>query len=381
MTASSGSGPEGGPIALAEKILALLDEGSFTATYKYAVLLALIDLCLENTSREGVAPEMLVTRQLAEKVVEIYWPHCVPYYTSDRARVLRQNAGRAGAQARIVSDIIAFRETAAPDASSQLLRARREAPVGYERLVRDVEWTLIHMPLPRLQQFARGYDPFLYMIDWDRHQPRTPVSAYQRGEPSDFDNRVHLLPGVGEHLVMLNGVLRPIIHREWTRQVARINDLEEARLEEFLFGTGRVPLDAVRPGLLEIHGHRCFYCGGRIAGSRRKAPEVDHFIPWARYPNNAIENLVIAHERCNAQKRDFLAASDHVERWRARLATGAAPSDLETLAAEVQWETAPARSLGVARGIYLNLPPDVPLWLSRDEFVELEPERLAKILR
>jgi 5-methylcytosine-specific restriction endonuclease McrA len=43
-------------------------------------------------------------------------------------------------------------------------------------------------------------------------------------------------------------------------------------------------------------------------------PHVDHFIPWSRYPNDAIENLVVAHERCNGRKSDFLAASDHVAR-------------------------------------------------------------------
>ena len=36
--------PDGGPIAFAERLLSLLDEGRFTATYKFAVLLALIDL-------------------------------------------------------------------------------------------------------------------------------------------------------------------------------------------------------------------------------------------------------------------------------------------------------------------------------------------------
>jgi hypothetical protein len=36
-----------GAIAFAERVLELLDEGRYTATYKYPVLLALIDVCLE----------------------------------------------------------------------------------------------------------------------------------------------------------------------------------------------------------------------------------------------------------------------------------------------------------------------------------------------
>ena len=38
----------GDTIAFAERVLTLLDDGSFTATYKYAVLLGLTDLCLEG---------------------------------------------------------------------------------------------------------------------------------------------------------------------------------------------------------------------------------------------------------------------------------------------------------------------------------------------
>ena len=40
---------ERGAIVFAEKVLEPLDEGRHTATYKRAVLLALMDLCLERT--------------------------------------------------------------------------------------------------------------------------------------------------------------------------------------------------------------------------------------------------------------------------------------------------------------------------------------------
>ena len=40
-------------ISFAEKLLVLLDEGTFTATCKYAVLLALIDLCMERAAPDG----------------------------------------------------------------------------------------------------------------------------------------------------------------------------------------------------------------------------------------------------------------------------------------------------------------------------------------
>lgn len=89
----SGSEDARGAIAFAEKVLDLLDEGRYTATYKYAVLLALIDPCLESTKASGAPPEVLTTRQIAEKIVEMYWPHTVPFAGRAEPRVLRQNAG------------------------------------------------------------------------------------------------------------------------------------------------------------------------------------------------------------------------------------------------------------------------------------------------
>lgn len=66
-------------VSFAERVLQLLDQAAFTATYKYAVLVALLDLVLENTSRSGTPPRSVTTRQLAEKVLELYWPQTRPY--------------------------------------------------------------------------------------------------------------------------------------------------------------------------------------------------------------------------------------------------------------------------------------------------------------
>ena len=50
--------PERGAIGFAERLIALLDEGGFTATYKFALLLALLDSCLESTSATGAPPTL-----------------------------------------------------------------------------------------------------------------------------------------------------------------------------------------------------------------------------------------------------------------------------------------------------------------------------------
>ncbi len=374
---------EDGAIALAEKVLSLLDEGTFTATYKYAVLLGLIDLCMENTSRTGAAPEMVTTRQLAEKVLEIYWPQSVPFHypSFPEPTVLTQNRGAADTQAAILREIVSFRREHAPDPSVPLARARKAAAEGFEDLVQFVEWKLIKMPLPRVQYFGQSHDGFLYSINWDRSVRMGAVSEYQRSGGGPFDNRIHLKQGVGEYLVLLNSLLRPLIHRQWAAMVAQLNELEESRLEQFLFGARRVPLDPVRPGLRELQDDRCFYCRSRLKGSGRIGPEVDHFVPWARHPNNAVENLVVAHQRCNSRKSDFLAAPEHLDRWSARFdSDGRVEPELTQVAGEARWESAPDRSLSITRAVYLRLPSDARLWKEGKEFVEAEPEELEAVL-
>jgi len=360
---------ETGAIAFAERLLMLLDEGAFTATYKYAVLLGLIDLCMEGVSAKGVPPTTITTRQLAEKVIELYWPHTVPYPGSEDADVLRQNAG---GQAEIVSAIRRFRESVEDDPLAPLPRARAAAAKRFETLVRRVEWKLIEMPLPRLQTLGTGEDRFVYEIAWDRGVKLQSVRDYQRGQTGAFDNRVQLRPGVAEYLVQLNGVLRPLLHRHWTGMVARLNRLEASRLERFLFGTERTSLVVIGRRLRDHQRGQCFYCGQDIRGPG----EVDHFIPWSRYPDDGVDNLVFADRKCNGAKRDFLASAPHVERWRHRMDD----RELDELVAMTGWQRRSGATLGVGRAIYSRLPNGFRLWERAQEFVSADARRLIEIL-
>src|SRR6476659_2216960 len=105
---------------------------------------------------------------------------------------------------------------------------------------------------------GRSQRPFIYDIYWDQRIEQREVARYLAGEPSTFDNRVMLRPGVGEYLLQLSGLLRPLIQRRWAAMVAQLNRLEESQLEMFLFGADRVRTAKIRAGLWEIQGRRCF---------------------------------------------------------------------------------------------------------------------------
>lgn len=322
--------PDDDALVFAEKLLALLDTGRYVATYKFAVLVALIDECVSSVDEHGQPPHEVDAFRIGRRVLELYWPQAVPYRSSADA-----------------------------------------APVLLERRVAT---TVIRMPLPKLQRVSTGAgsheDRFLYDFSWTDQVPESRIRA------ADFDPTLRLRPGVGAWLVRLAGVLRPIIQQRWAAFVAdRSRDsVEAAWLDEFLFGASRIGLERVRDPLLEVQGGDCFYCGDRIPP---KGSQIDHFLPWVRQPDNGLENLVAAHARCNNNKRDSLASADHLRRWVDRAAANGAFAELRSTLA---WPSDPARTLGSARASYLWLPDGTPLWRDVGVYTIARREELEAIL-
>ncbi len=363
-----------------ERVLQILEEGAAVSTYKYAVLLGLMDLCLERTDRLGWPPSTVTTRELAEAVLRLYWPQ-VRTWQGD---VLYQAQDR---RARIPAAVEALRKEAdgARLHGAGLARVRARLGEAWERTVRDIEWKLIEMPLPKLQRVGGQDTGWLYRIGWDDGPNRATeasVRAYQHKlEGARFDNRILLLPDVSMAFVRLYSLLRPFVEQRWTQKVIQLNARQNQRLNEYerlrehLFGAEREDLSAVRPRLTDLQGGACFYCDGALGGG---PVEVDHFIPWSRHPDDGLENLVAAHAPCNNAKRDFLPGVRHLERWRARLATQ--ETALRELSEKIPWDLGLGRTLGTARAIYLRLPSGARLWDAGERFDLADPRALAAIL-
>lgn len=349
-------------LRFATQMFDLLDRASTTSTYKYAVLLAILDCCQKHVGRDGSAPDFVTTRQLAEAVVDLYWTQTKPF--GPAGNILAQNSG---SQAKIVSLIEAFRRRHGGVTSPHT--ARLLAATEFEKLVRDVEWTLVLMPLPKLQRLGGNSYEFLYTIGWDDHirKRASGFSDYQRGKPSEFDNRILLKPGVGDFLVRLGPLLRPLIQREWARTVAGFNSLAIDALESFLFDQHRQNLSRLVEPLTHAQEGRCFYCDGRLGGGR----DVDHFVPWSRAPNDELHNFVLTHSACNSSKSNHLADAQHLTRWLRR--NNPETESGRRFAAETEglpWHSAQDESLSVARAVYLSVPTGMLLWTSTSRFSE-----------
>ena len=364
------------PFAFGERLLSILSGGRFVATYKYAVLLALLDLALEASAKSGAPPDLVTTEQLAEKVIELCWPHTRAFTQLGRAPLQS-----SGADALILRRLAAFRAESGATAVTTIFRARGAVSrASWAKLVADVEWTLISQPLPRLQRIGNSDVEFLYTIGWNLSDIEGGKLTKRQVRARNFDNRVHFQLGAAQHLVRLGGMVRPLVQRDWTACVARLNKLPIAALDEFLFGgLERRALDAVRPALIDLQDGRCFFCDDVL----EHRAEVDHFVPWSRHPNNAIENLVVAHSVCNSSKSDYLPDCDHVKTWMERNVARA--SDLSTAASLANWESdhiatwGKDASVAVARTIYLKLPSDYQLWSARAPAPPQRPTVFAPI--
>jgi CRISPR/Cas system Type II protein with McrA/HNH and RuvC-like nuclease domain len=124
-------------------------------------------------------------------------------------------------------------------------------------------------------------------------------------------------------------------------------------------------------GLGERQAGKCFYCASSIA----KDAEVDHFVPWSKFPNDAIENLVLACKKCNGKKSDYLCVPQFVERWLSR-----PDEELARIATTSHWDTDPRRSRAIAANIYGSLVAGSVVWAGGEDFVEIDDSVLRSFL-
>lgn len=265
----------------------LLSEGSFVASYKFALLRALADLALIQGDDTGDTLS-LTTAQIAEQFIRVYWRQSAPFPGAEGDLVvLKQNTGK---QAAVVNAVAAARH----EAGESLAQLQQEGS-AWRGLVGRVKRTVEVMPLWKLQTVGSDQLEFLY--------PNV-----------GSGNAIVLKPGVAYCLRAYYALLMDLVQAAWLRYVRQVNAKvlgQGVDLAGFLFGAERSNLDAARSILTDAQSRECFYCRRDV----RTTGHVDHFIPWARYPMDLGANFVLAHAECNGAKSDHIAAEPHLERW------------------------------------------------------------------
>lgn len=273
-------------------VQALLEDGQFVATYKYALLIALADLTVES----GVAddgPLEVPVRSIAEKFIEYYWQQSAPFMGGNAARVLQQNTGR---QAAVINELMRRRA----EGFASLSQLRSDARL-WRQTVSKVARIVRVMPLLKLQYVGGTLRPFLY--------------------PHRLQNdAITLGSGVAYCLRQFHTLITGLARDRWVAMVRQLpHNLylvgQAEDVERFLFGAGREPIRQHLDLLIDLQHGDCLYCRRRLRGADA---HVDHFVPWSLHRCDAPPNLVAAHAACNLAKGDWLAAEPHLEHWAER---------------------------------------------------------------
>jgi len=275
-------------VAFLGKIERLLSEGQFVATYKYALLLAIADLAVKLGSDDGGELDLPI-RAIAEEFIELYWRQGVPYgnaVADTGYNTLKQTTGR---QAAIFSVVETLRQQ-----HGTLTRAK-QSPM-WATAVKETARLVTDMPLWRLQRLRSEVLDFLYA--------ESPTAG-----------NIRLKGGVASNLRRFHAIIVRLTQSEWMHFIQALPGNSQllgptSDLGQFLFGADRSVLLRMSGPLADAQKGECLYCRRRVDSG-----EIDHFVPWSRYPRDLAHNLVLAHKECNRHKSDLLAAEAHLDQW------------------------------------------------------------------
>ena len=212
-----------------KNIQLILQSGSFSSTYKFALIISLSRLAIEIGEDSG-APLVLKYPDLAEKFIELYWKQTVPYVFDEAGQlILNQNNGK---QAAIVNQIIGLRQQ-----YTSLGLLRRDIPV-WSKLVKNVAKTIKEMPVRYLQNINGQNFEFLY-------------------QQESSNQRLTLLPHVMYNLRQFSEIIEELCQKRWIDYIRKnssnapiLNKLPN--LEQFMFEPNRNQLNAVARVLEEL---------------------------------------------------------------------------------------------------------------------------------
>jgi 5-methylcytosine-specific restriction endonuclease McrA len=341
-------------LELGQRIVAILETGRRTATYKLALLMSLVDFCVEHLPAED-APLDVPIDDLSERVIALYWRQVLPLAGVGELKQSTQP------RVRIVSAVSGLREAAIQAGITSLDLACERVPAAYRNAVKQVALTLTRQPLPRLQHLPgrQAGETFLYDDSWMGE-------GVNQRRIEQHGSVVTLYPGIGANLARLSGLLRPTLEVLWVEDVVRLNaGLRDERFDvaAHLFGQERVGLGKVREAYFDEFGARCFYCSAGLGA----ASPVDHVLPWSRVGLDGLANLVPACHPCNSSKSSALPVAAHVTR-----ALGRGSEVLARIGTDIGWPVQWERTAGAARGLYLSAPAGTPLWESRSGYAVVD---------
>lgn len=270
----------------------LLESSSYTSTYKFALLMSTANLAIEsgvNDDREC----SISYQQLAEQFIQLYWTQALPFSDQSSDSTLRQSSTTG--QASVINSILNLQHKTQ---TTSLTIARTQNTKLWQSTIKDIASTIKKYPAKYLQSTEDKVSrEFLY--------------AY------DSKSKVIILkPSIAYCFTRFSKIINKLCQQYWTEFVRknRHNQIyfsDDIDLQDFLFNKSRQSLKLLIPILMDIQQRQCFYCNKPLNNNI----EVDHFIPWSKYPIDTTHNFVLTDHKCNNSKRDYLAEELFYQKW------------------------------------------------------------------
>ncbi|MEI8083517.1 MAG: HIT family protein, partial [Actinomycetes bacterium] len=205
------------PAALTQQVLSLIDEGQRSATYKPALMLAILELAVERAPADPDADLglRLPLPDIADRVMAYYWPQVREYPAA--GDILRQANGPRMRVTKALQELSATTGIAPTVELDVVMDSHRQA---YEKTRNSVVVALTKQPIPRLQRITSGGDFFPRPLYDDADF--IPETGLRKGA----DAAIRLRRGVATALARNATLLRMAIENVWIREVASMNEID-----------------------------------------------------------------------------------------------------------------------------------------------------------
>lgn len=261
------------------QIVALARDASTSASYKPALLKALVRVIAAASTKRIVANEIPLT-VIGSHFVRLYWVQTVVFRLRQSPSLVKE---------------------------AKVVRAIRAAS-GIHR-IRD----LADLPQSARTSLDRQMATFLTINVLEAFHRSAPIAMPRLYTWSRGDASIRMTDAAIRFVVENVPTLEAIANLWWARHLEKVNLLAPLVIEKVeRNGAYRTSLGRYVALLERSDGSRCFYCERSLSDDIPK--QVDHVIPWSFLLADPIWDLVLACVHCNSSKSDTLPARAYIDK-------------------------------------------------------------------
>jgi len=320
-------------IRIIERILHLSKKSS---SYKYALLLGIVDYIVENPFEPPKNNfHFIPLFYLAKQYLAYYFPlvlERIPQGTYNKTKL-------GIAIASDIDDFVVtnrsennFNFSIESSKSINLLISfideNNDLPECLIEVLNEIKKKIIDQPLQAITNIQNEKESFFSIItkgvsfDQTYETHRKSASGLHKNDYKKIHNWRDLLETEKTNIILSHQVflelsklrfwLRDVVIKRWFQESVKTYKIKNMHMITLLDYWKEVPernswlMKLYRQLYLDLEIRTCFYCDNNL----EKNFHLDHFIPWSKFPVNSFWNLYPCCSKCNIKKRDIIIEID-----------------------------------------------------------------------